>query len=139
MQRSIFLTKLIGPLLFVIGASLIFNGEAYRAMAEQFLRNYALIYFSGIVVLLAGLAIINLHNIWSTDWRGAITIIGWLLVIGGVVRIAAPQHAAVIGAAELTYPGLLNTVGAVLLVLGAWLSFHGYGRAMFGQKGKGEK
>ena len=126
MQRSIFLAKLIGPLLFFMGVSLLVNHEGFRLMADQLLHNYALIYFSGTITLVAGLAIVNLHNLWVRDWRVAITILGWLCVIGGIVRIVAPQHAAAIGAAELTRPGLLITAGLVVGLIGAWLSYIGY-------------
>jgi hypothetical protein len=126
MQRSIFLAKLIGPLFLVIGVSLLANFEGYRLMIDQFLHNYALIYLSGIITLLAGLAIFNLHNLWVRDWRVAITILGWLCVIGGVVRITVPQHAAAIGAAEVTHQGFLIGVGIVVALIGAWLSYMGY-------------
>ena len=126
MQRSIFLAKLIGPLLFCIGVSLLVNHEGFRLMADQLLRNFALIYISGTITLVAGLAIVNLHNLWVRDWRVAITILGWLTVIGGIVRIVVPQHAATLGAAELTQPALLITVGIVAGLVGAWLSYIGY-------------
>jgi hypothetical protein len=126
MQRSIFLAKLIGPLLFFAGVSLLANHEAFRLMAEQLLRNFALIYLSGAVTLVAGLAIVNLHNLWVRDWRVVITILGWLTVIGGIVRIVVPQHAATLGAAELTRPGFLIALGPLVGALGAWLSYIGY-------------
>jgi hypothetical protein len=126
MQRSIFLAKLIGPLFFFMGLSLLVNHEAFRLMADQLLRNFALIYISGTITLVAGLAVVNLHNEWVRDWRVAITILGWLGVIGGIVRIVAPQHAASLGAAELTRPWLLITAGLVIGLLGAWLSYIGY-------------
>jgi hypothetical protein len=126
MQRSIFLAKLIGPLFFFMGVSLVVNNEAFRLMADQLLRNYALIYISGTITLVAGLAMVNLHNLWVRDWRVAVTILGWLGVIGGIIRIVVPQHAAAIGAAELTRPWILITAGLVLGLVGAWLSYIGY-------------
>ena len=126
MQRSIFLAKLIGPLLFFIGVSLLVNHEGFRLMADQLLHNFALIYISGTITLVAGLAVVNLHNLWVRDWRVAVTILGWLAVIGGIVRIVVPQHAAAIGAAELTQPGLLIGAGLVVGLVGAWLSYIGY-------------
>src|ERR1700674_5763398 len=111
MHRSIFLARLIGPLLLAVGVSLLFNADAFRLMGDQLLHNYALIYVSGTITLVAGLAIVNLHNLWVRDWRVALTILGWLTLIGGIVRILVPQHAATLGAAELTQPALLITVG----------------------------
>jgi hypothetical protein len=52
---------------------------------------------SGLLSLLAGLAIVNLHNTWCADWRVIVTILGWLMTIGGVIRIIVPQVAVAIG------------------------------------------
>jgi hypothetical protein len=41
-------------------------------------------YLSGLLSLLAGLAIVNLHNTWRADWRVIITVLGWLMTIGGI-------------------------------------------------------
>ena len=50
-----------------------------------------LIYLSGVLSLLAGLAIVIAHNRWSGGWPVIITVLGWLMVIGGVIRIVVPQ------------------------------------------------
>ena len=54
MSNSIFLAKLIGPTLLVIGLGMVINGAAYRTMAEEFLRSRALIYIAGLLALRAG-------------------------------------------------------------------------------------
>ncbi len=126
MQRSIFLAKLIGPLLFFMGVSLLVNHEAFRLMADQLLRNFALIYLSGTIMLVAGLAVVNLHNLWVRDWRVAITVLGWLCIVGGIIRIVIPQHAAAMSAAELTAPGWLIACGIVTGLIGAGLTYIGY-------------
>ena len=45
MSTSVFLAKLIGPILIVIGVGMLVNARVYRALAEEFLRSHALIYF----------------------------------------------------------------------------------------------
>jgi len=128
MQRSIFLAKLIGPLLAAIGVAMIFNADTLRAMAQEFLKSYALIYLSGLLALTAGLAIVNTHNRWIADWRVAITIIGWLAVIGGIIRIVFPRTVEMVGGSMVTTVSNSWIVGEgiVLLAVGAWLSYAGY-------------
>lgn len=81
---------------------------------------------SGLLSLLAGLAIVNLHNRWSADWRVIVTVFGWLITIGGITCIVVPQIAMAIG--SNIYGGRTNTVIAALIIgtLGAFLSFKGY-------------
>lgn len=127
MQRSFYLARLIGPLLVVIGLGILFNGDVYRAMADEFLKSHALIYLSGLLALVAGLALVNAHNVWSDDWRLLITILGWLAVIGGTLRILVPQQVEAIGhAMVVTHPGVLIFAGLVVVLVGATLSYFGY-------------
>ena len=126
MQRSIYLAKLIGPPMAAIGAGLLVNGATFRAMAEEFLRGYALIFLAGLLALVAGLAIVQAHNVWSKDWRVIITVFGWLALIGGAVRIVVPQLAAQVGTAMFAQSGIVVAAGLVMIALGAFLSFKGY-------------
>ena len=91
MQTSVFLARLIGPLFLAVGIGLITNAAIYRKMAGEFLASTALVYLSGLLTMTAGLAIVLNHNVWAADWRVLITILGWLGVIGGAVRIVVPQ------------------------------------------------
>ena len=91
MIASRYLAKLIGPLFLVIGAGMLFNRQIYDAMVEQYLSNYALIYLSGLFGLTVGIMVVLAHNVWTPNWRVIITLFGWLLVVGGTVRVVYPQ------------------------------------------------
>jgi hypothetical protein len=126
MQGSIFLARLIGPVLITVGIALIFNSDTYRYMAEQFLVSYALIYVAGVIALFSGLAIVNLHNIWQWKWPVIITVLGWLSVVGGAIRILVPQEGQIMGTAIVgldIWPGI---PGLIMLGFGLWLFYEGY-------------
>jgi hypothetical protein len=117
---------------------LIFNADSFRAMAAEFIKSYAQIYLAGLLALTAGLAIVNTHNEWTSDWRVVITILGWLCVIGGVIRIVFPGVVGSLGASMITGTsnGWIIGEGVIFLALGAWLSFMGYGEKKSGAKRK---
>jgi hypothetical protein len=126
MQTSIFLARLIGPLLLVMGVGMLANREGYRGMAEEFLASRALIYVAGLLAFVPGLAIVLVHNVWAFDWRVIITLLGWLSLIGGIFRLLAPQQVTAVGSAMLARPKYLTGGGIVVLALGAVLSLFGY-------------
>jgi uncharacterized protein YjeT (DUF2065 family) len=126
MQSSLFIARLIGPITLAIGVALLFNAAAYRAMTEQFLASHALIFLAGLIALAAGLAIVLTHNVWTADWRALITILGWLFVINGIVRTAAPQQAAAFGRRVLGRASALKIGAAIDLILGALFCYFGY-------------
>ena len=126
MESSIFLAQLIGPILVVLGAGMLVQPQAYRAVAEEFLASPALIYIAGLLAFVPGLAIVLTHNVWAFDWRLIITLLGWLATIGGVFRLLMPAQVRRIGTAVLARRGWLRGSGMVMLALGAVLAFLGY-------------
>ena len=126
MQTSLFLAKLIGPVLVVMGLGMLINRDSYRAMAREFLASRALIYIAGLFALVPGLALVLNHNVWAADWRVVITLFGWLATIGGIFRILFPQQVTKIGSAILDRPNYLTIAAAAVIALGLWLGYAGY-------------
>ena len=125
-QASIFVARLVGPLFATIGVGMLTNGDVYRKIAQQYLENPAFIYLSGLVVLLMGLGVLNVHNAWTRDWRSCVTFIGWFLTVVGVWRIIAPQFIPFVAGAVLGNQHFLVGVGIVLLTLGGFVTYKGY-------------
>src|SRR6195952_5993127 len=92
MSTSVFIARLIGPVMLVIGLAVLANQRAFRELAEEFLASRALMFLSGLLIMPVGLAIVLTHNIWAADGRVMITLFGWVNAIGGALRLggAAP-------------------------------------------------
>ena len=126
MQKSLTIARLVGPVLAAIGVGMLSNQATYREMAAQFLGGLPFIYFSGILVLVAGLYILNVHSAWTPDWRSTVTMIGWVLTCVGAFRIIAPQFANFIASAIIANAGFFTGLGIVLIALGGFITFKGY-------------
>jgi hypothetical protein len=131
MDRSILLAKIIGPPFLAVGLGLLLNQKTYWEMIDDVIRHSTpignmLIYLSGLLSMLAGLAVVNTHPSWTADWRVLITIIGWLMLVGGVVRIVLPDITLKLGSTIYGSPTTLLIVAIISLVLGGILSFKGY-------------
>lgn len=125
MDTSLFIARLIGPLLLVAGAATLINQENMRRMATDFLNSRPLVYVVGVLTLLAGLVIVNTHNVWE-GWPVIITIFGWLCVIGGAARILIPDKIRGLGETMLQKSGVLTGSGVVQALIGALLVYFGY-------------
>ncbi|AYG64517.1 hypothetical protein [Rhizobium jaguaris] len=126
MERSLFLARLLGPTFVAVALGMLLNLGMYETIIAEGLHSGILFYLSGLLSLLAGLSIVNLHNRWQVDWRVVITVLGWLMTIGGTFRIVLPQVAIAVG--STIYGGRASIVVAALTTgaLGAFLSFKGY-------------
>ena len=45
------------------------------------------IYLSGIIMFVAGLAVVRAHHVWEKNWTVLITLAGWFLLLLGLVRM----------------------------------------------------
>jgi hypothetical protein len=126
MRTSIFLARLIGPVMALVGISLLMNEAAFRKMATEFLRSPALIFFSGMILMPAGLAIVLSHNVWVLNWPVIITLLGWIAVISGALRVFAPDRALEIGKKAIASKQIITVSAAFWLVIGAVLCYFGF-------------
>jgi len=126
MEKSLTIARLVGPVLAAVGIGMLANQATYREMATQFLAGLPFIYFSGVLMLLAGLAILNVHNDWTPDWRSTVTAIGWVLTCVGTFRIIAPQFANFVATSIIGNAGFFTGLGIFLVVVGGFVTFKGY-------------
>ena len=47
------------------------------------------VYLSGVLMFVAGLAIVRSHNLWRRDWTVLVTLCGWFLLTLGLFRMFA--------------------------------------------------
>jgi hypothetical protein len=82
------------------------------------------VYLSGVLMFVAGLAIIRAHNRWRADWTVLVTLSGWLALTLGAVRMFAAsayqQRAAAIGSP------VFIVVESIVLVCGLVMTYKAY-------------
>ena len=125
MTTSKTIAGLIGPVFIAVAAAML-NFGSFPALAEQFSRNSALIFVTGILLFVAGIATVRAHNIWAGGWPVLVTVLGWLAIVVGLARILFPASQAALAGGVGHSLGLTLAVAAVLLGLGAFLSFKAY-------------
>ena len=125
MSTSVFLARLIGPVLLVIGLAVFANQRGFRELAEEFLASKALLFLSGLLIMPVGLAIVLTHNIWAADGRVMITLFGWLNLIGGAMRLFAPTYVIQTGRVMLKRPHFIAIAAAIWVVAGSLFCLFG--------------
>jgi hypothetical protein len=126
LQASIFLARLLGPLLLLPGVGLFVNRRAFRTMATEVIGSVTLVYLFGLIDFAAGLAIVLVHNVWVADWRVLITLIGWLMLVRGLIRILLTEQAMSYAKNKFRGDTIYHVSGIVLTVLGLVLCYFGY-------------
>ena len=125
MQTSLFIAKIVGPMLVVPGLIGLANPGHVKTVGEEFLKSPALIFMAGAMALIAGLAVVNTHAVW-TGWPLIITLMGWIMVAAGVLRMGFPGLVASMGQSMIYNEPLLRGLGALQVVLGAFVMWKAY-------------
>ena len=130
MDGSRYIARLMGPVMLVIGigmvAGLFVEGGAYSSLMKEFIGSRALIFITGVLALLAGLAIVNAHNLWVPDWRVLVTVLGWLFIVRGVSNLVFPALVQTMGDRMVASQAGVIAGATFMIVLGAILSIMGY-------------
>jgi uncharacterized protein YjeT (DUF2065 family) len=127
MDTSLFLAKLIGPIFVIVGIGLLLNGDRYRAVVDEVMSSHTLLYIFGAIALTGGLAILLTHNVWVWDWPVIITIVGWLMIVRGSLRIIVPQQVEDLARRMVArWSEVLLISGLLVITLGAFLCWKGF-------------
>jgi hypothetical protein len=123
---SLFPGSILGPELAAIFA--IFTSQAWNMAFSFFQALRALIFLSGVLLFIAGVAIVRVHNCWTPDWSVLVTALGWLAVASGIARMLFPIQLGSMAEGLRRSGGLFLASALVLLAVGAFVSFKAYGR-----------
>lgn len=126
MTNAELIAGLAGPLLIATAAALLVNRETVAGLLTGVLNSPEFIFFSGILTLVAGLAIVRAHNVWAAEWHILVTVIGWLCIIGGALRVIWPDRVAALRSRMMKSENAVTAWALVALVLGAFLTAKGY-------------
>ena len=84
------------------------------------------VYLSGVLMFVAGLAIVRWHNLWRRDWTLSVTLSGWSLLSLGLVRMFAAS--AYRDTAAGMHSSIFMVVEAALFALGLFMTVKAYSR-----------
>jgi hypothetical protein len=85
MTNSKRIAGLLGPTIVVMVASEfpLVQPHLYDAQIPP------VVYLSGVLMFVAGLAIVRVHNLWTRGWRVLVTLSGWFFLLLGLFRMFA--------------------------------------------------
>ncbi len=126
MENSLFLAKILGPYITIIALAFLFNPKLYQKILDDFCKNSALIYLSGVFAFLFGLLIVLFHHVW-VSWPVVITVFGWVGLIKGIWLIIFPNTLMKFIPIYQRKTSII-TIGLIIaLFLGVLLIIKGYG------------
>lgn len=124
---TVFLSRLIGLAALILGAAMLVYEPPLLSAVEMAGQDRSALYMLGAGGVIAGLAIILTHNAWR---RGVcpllITVIGWFMLIRGVLLLFLPTRYFIELAAISHFHEYFYFYALLPLVLGIYLTWQGF-------------
>jgi len=91
MELSLFLAKLFGIYLLIVAVLWAVRRDEISKSVEELFGSRPMLFLSGLLALAVGIAMAISHSVWELNWRGLITVFGYLSIVKGIARIAFPE------------------------------------------------
>jgi hypothetical protein len=128
MELSLFLAKLLGLYMLIVAVELLARRHEFEGAVRDFASSKGLIVFSGSVSLILGLAVAIGHPIYELNFRGLITLVGYVLILRGVWRMTFPSRIQK-KLAACFHQGYKEFL-IILIIVGIYLTYSGFNQAM---------
>lgn len=125
MELSLYLAKLLGIYLIVMGFFWFLRRDYIRQIAQDFHNSPSLVAFAGALALLGGLALVIGHPVLEWSWRNVITLLGIVSIARGFMRLFALDYEKHLLDVFLK-DGSYKIVGTLSLLLGLFLTYRGF-------------
>lgn len=124
---TLFLARVFG-IYFLIAAAMVFANRASLMIGVEamFKERFAQM-LAGMISLLGGLILINLHQDYSTITAGIISVIGWLIFLKGLMYAFLPQARLAMLTKVVTERMWYTMDGLLALVFGVYLTGASFG------------
>ena len=125
MDITTFLAQVWGPVLVAVGlgffASRAYYVKIYRDLEKE---TFAVLFF-GMFAMAAGIIQLLAHNVWGTLPQVVVSLLGWGLLIKGIICTTFPKLADK-GADWTLDAKIVPAAGGIALLIGAYLSWVSY-------------
>jgi hypothetical protein len=126
-SRTRYLSRLIGLFSILVSLTLVTHKDTTVETMAALVRNSPLLLILGMLFLTAGLAIVLGHSIWSGGLLPlVVTLIGWLMLIRGLVLLFLPPPAAIGLFVGIHFEQLFYLYFAISLAVGLYLTYGGF-------------
>ncbi len=118
MVKSKSIAKIVGPTLIVM----VFSEMRFWNPTLYDTQIVPLIYLNGMILFVSGLAIISNHNVWVYGWQTIVTIIGYVCMLIGLLRMLFPE----IQKTAFKNDNSIMILEVVLILIGMFLTLKAY-------------
>ncbi len=91
MQSTMWIPTIFGPFFIIIGLWCLCYHENMMKVVTSIKNTPAALYLWSAINLFLGLLVINTYNVWVANWSLLVTLLGWGLLVRGLLGLFMSQ------------------------------------------------
>ena len=125
-MNSMFLATVIGWYMLAFGLLMLIRQQQMKSVLTEIIGHKGVFFIMALMTFILGLMIVVSHNSWVNDWTVSITIFGWFVLIGGLMRLFFLDEVLKMAKSLVKEPMKMKVFAVFCLIFGAYLLFHVY-------------
>ena len=118
--------RVLGPYLVIAYIVAVVKMPDLRELLVEFHTSLMWPWVLGSMALLGGIAIVAFHNLWRDPAAVLVSLLGWLLVVRGIVLIGFPDTAARWADTMMGAVGAVQALSVLVVLMGLFLTAVGW-------------
>ena len=124
--RTRMFARVLGPFFTIVAIVIAARTPDMRRLLLEFTTSSVWPWVTGAFILMGGIAIIAFHQIWRGPAAIIVSALGWLLLARGIFLLAFPDVFASVADRVIGAVGVWQTVYAVMVLVGLYLTYVGW-------------
>jgi hypothetical protein len=120
------LATVLGPFYVVLGLSILLYAGSWQKIMKKWEKDHLALFPLMTMLLVFGLIMVNLYNVWVLEVWLLVTLIGWIWLIKGAAYFLLPGEFVKWKLSMGKNTSLLYVGGVAALVMGAVLTYYSY-------------
>ena len=121
---ELLIERVVALVYLILGLSCIFQARMWMELSLELLNKPSWLILWSILFLPLGLIVILGHNLWVSDWRTIVTLMGWLVTLKCVLYLLFPRWSSFIQKwSDTLVRRYIMVGGLVVTALGVFLTF----------------
>lgn len=125
MDLTLFLAQLWGPLIFAVALGIFVSRSYYTKIYQDLEKDALAVLLFGMVAMTSGIIHVSFHNVWGTFPQIMVSLLGWGLLLKGVLFIVVPKLIDQAGDGWVNLK-LIPYAGIAMFLLGGYLTWFAY-------------
>ncbi len=127
---DLFLAQLFGIYFIIVGVAVLVRKKSLMPAYRELIANKPVLLTIALLEIAAGLAIVLSNPVITWDWMGIIAVIGWMLLVEGVLYLVMPYKTVQQFTKKFSTGAWTMAGGIIAVVAGAYLTYVGFGLGM---------